>query len=263
MPFEETSLSLPAVGETLGDTDGEPGINIGSQKVSVESDPEWSGVSFVNGLFAEHVQVVSVVESVSVRLTVHVHDSGSDVVEWQGDDSADDWGQEQSSGLDEIELAESNEPGFMEVVVRTSEWGVEGDVPDDVGEGSLVRGVFLLEGIESFRDATVVSSPFLSNLWVENLSNGHNSVRGGEIGSNTTGNTSDDGLFPWSQVIGGLDRFCLVVDEFIEGVSDGEISKSGDEVGLETLVEAGKAASQRVHLSEYFIGIVALIQGWI
>ncbi len=90
MPFEEAGLSLPAVGEALGDTDGEPGIHISSQKVGVESDPGRSGISLVNELLAEYIQVVSVVESVSVSLAVHVHDSGSDVVEWQSDDCADD-----------------------------------------------------------------------------------------------------------------------------------------------------------------------------
>ncbi len=97
---------------------------------------------------------------------------------------------------------------------------------DNVGEGSLVRGVFFLEGVESFRNATVVPSPFLSDLRVENLSNGHNSVRSGEIGSNTTGDTSDYGLFPGSQIIGWLDGFSLVINHFIEGVSDGEIPQS-------------------------------------
>lgn len=109
---------------------------------------------------------------------------------------------------------------------------------DNIGERSLVRGVFAFEGIEAFRDATVVSSPFFSDLGVENLSDGNNGVWSGDIGGNTTGNTSNDCLFARSQIVSWLDWFGLIVDKFIESVSDSKISQSGDEVSFKTLVEA-------------------------
>jgi hypothetical protein len=109
---------------------------------------------------------------------------------------------------------------------------------DDVGEGSLVSGVLFFEGIKSFRDATIVSSPLFSDLGIENLSNRHNCVWSGNICSNTTSNTSNDGFLSGSEIIGDFDGFCLVINEFIDGVSDSEISQSGDEVSFETLIEA-------------------------
>jgi hypothetical protein len=126
----------------------------------------------------------------------------------------------------------------MEVIVGAGQRGIKGDMSDDVGEGSFVSGVLFFEGIESFRDATVVSSPLFSYLGVENLSNRHNCVRSSKICSYTTSDTSNDGLLSGSEIIGGFDGFCLVINEFIEGVSYSEISQSGDEVGFETLVEA-------------------------
>jgi hypothetical protein len=213
-------------------------------------------------LFGKYIQIVCIIESVSVSLAVEVHDSGSDVVEWQGDDCADDWGQEKSGWLDEIELTESDEPSFMEVIVWTGQWGVKGNVSDNIGKRSLVSGVLAFECGESLWDGTIIPSPFFSDLRVENLSNCDYGEGSGDISSNTTGNTSNNSFFPWSQIVSNLDRFGLIIDEFIESVSDSEITKPGDKVGFEPTVEGRKPSSKRVHLPEYFVGIVALVEGW-
>lgn len=130
---------------------------------------------------------------------------------------------------------------------------------DDVSEWAFVGSVFCLKSGKAVWNISIVSSPILVDLSIEDLSDRDESQGCGKVSSNTTSNTSDDSFLFGSEIISWLYWFESIIDDFIKSVSDGQVTKSWDKISLKSLVESHHATTERVHLSEYFVWIVALI----
>ena len=192
MPFEQASFSFPAVSESFSDSHSQPGVNVSAEQVCVKSSPESPWIWFGDQLLGKDVEVGPVVKSVPFGAYLLVHESGSDVIKGQSADGADDRRQKHSSGFHKIKLAESNEKGFMKVVIWTSQGGVQHDMSHDVRKRSFISRVLSLESGQTSLDAGVVSPPFFVDLGVENLSDRNQSEGSGEVGSGTTSYSTDN-----------------------------------------------------------------------
>lgn len=236
LPLEQSFLALPALREGIRDANGQVGVDEDLWEIGVVAGPQTEGMSFhqdgLTDCFVDRCKVYPV----PLGLLMQLNPSGADVVDGEGDGGCDTSGDEKGKGVNPSPLSEPGEETLLEVVVGSSDRHVVQDVPPDVDLQSLEGFTRTTQLPQCFKGGGgVPSAPLLVDLWVEDLPDGDDGEGMGDDSAGCTGDGCDDCLFSVAEVVVGLCRLDLVVDERVNGVTHEQVAESAPQMRLESL----------------------------
>lgn len=240
----DSSGSLSEVGQVVLDQQSNHSVRSDSEVESGETDPELEDSFSLDGLHGAVQE--SRVRELSIGTSLHLLELGLKVIRGEthdGSDDTSDGGGSQSGGegvLGSGDFVES----VLDLIIGGEGSDVDGDSSDDGGGRSSPESedtLFSDNSCEGIEEVLVVSSLSRGEMAIR-LESDENEIGGvSDEGSQESGNDGRVGLFPESEIGGGVLSLDVVTDGLVDTESSGGVGGLSDKGGVESLVKSSNS----------------------